>query len=77
VLVRAAQARRVPVVGLARLASHSEDWAGVRFGEIVPGKLLAQRYDEDYDFYENQVAVQLVDGLGRYIAQRVDKLEKL
>ncbi len=77
VLMRAAQARRVPVAGLARLASRSEDWAGVRFGEIVPGKLLAQRYDEDYDFYENQVAVQLVDGLRRYIAQRVDKLEKL
>lgn len=77
VLVRAAQARRVPVAGLARLASRSEDWAGVRFGEIVPGKLLAQRYDEDNDFYENQVAVQLVDGLRRYIAQRVDQLEKL
>ena len=78
VLMRAAQARRVPVAGLARLASRSEDWAGVRFGEIVPGSsLLAQRYDEDYDFYENQVAVQLVDGLRRYIAQRVDKLEEL
>jgi hypothetical protein len=76
-LVRAAQARRVPEAGLVRLASHSEDWAGIRSGQIVPGKLLAQRYDEDYDFYENQVAVQLVDVLRRYVAQRVSKLEAL
>ena len=77
VLVRAAQARRIPEAGLVRLASHSEDWAAIRFGKIVPGRLLAQRYDEDYDFYENQVAVQLVDVLRRYIAQRVSKLKAL
>jgi antitoxin (DNA-binding transcriptional repressor) of toxin-antitoxin stability system len=74
VLVRAALARRVPVPGLLRLASHSEDWAGIEFGRIVPQKLMAQRYTEDYDFYENQMAAQLVDRLRRYIAQRVADL---
>ena len=77
VRVRAAQARRIPAEGLARLASRSEDWAGIRFGKIVPERLLTQRYDEDYDFYENQVAVRLIDGLRRYIAQRVSDLESL
>lgn len=77
VLVRADQARRVPAVGLTRLASHSEDWAGVEFNRVIPQWLLAQRYTDDYDFYENQVAVQLVDRLRRYLATRIRDLTKL
>jgi Domain of unknown function (DUF2357) len=77
VLLRADQARRVSPVGLARLASHSEDWAGVEFDRVVPKRLLAQRHIDDYDFYENQVAVQLVDRLRRYLGRRIRDLGKL
>jgi hypothetical protein len=77
VLIRADHARRVPAAGLARLASHSEEWAGVQFGEVIPEKLMAQQYAEDFDFYENQIAAQLVDHLRRYLAQRIGDLSRL
>ncbi|THV24499.1 DUF2357 domain-containing protein [Glycomyces paridis] len=77
VLVRAPQARRVPVAGLTRLASHSEDWAGVEFDRVIPERLLSVRYTDDYDFYENQVAAQLVDRLRRYLGGRIGDLRLL
>ncbi|SDE20392.1 hypothetical protein [Glycomyces harbinensis] len=77
VLLRAPQARRVPVEGLVRLASRSEDWAGVEFDRVIPERLLAIRYTDDYDFYENQVAAQLVDRLRRYLGGRISDLRLL
>jgi Domain of unknown function (DUF2357) len=77
ILVRASQGRRVPTAGIVRLASHSEEWAGVQFGEVMPEKLLAQQYAEDFDFYENRIAAQLVDHLRRYLAQRIGDLNRL
>lgn len=77
VLVRASQARRVPVEGLQRLASHSEEWAGVEFGRIVPEHLLTVRYVDDFDFYENRIAAQLVDRLRRYLGERISDLRVL
>jgi hypothetical protein len=77
VLVRAPLARRIPVAGLIRLASHSEDWAAVEFNRVIPHRLLARRYIEDFDFYENQIAGQLVDRLRRYLARRIRNLGEL
>jgi hypothetical protein len=77
VLVRAPLARRVPVAGLMRLASHSEDWATVEFNRVIPQRLQARRYVDDYDFYENQVAAQLVDRLHRYLSGRLHDLSTL
>lgn len=76
-LVRAEQARRVPVAGLIRLAEHSEDWAELRSGNVHPARLLAQRNVEDFDFYENRLAVQLIDHLRQYVSRRINTLEKL
>lgn len=76
-LVRAELARRVPPRGLVRLASHTEDWAGFEHGRIRPRQVLAQRYVELFDFYENRVAAQLVDRLHEYVLRRVHELETL
>jgi uncharacterized protein DUF2357 len=77
VLLGAPQVRRVPVAGLVRLASHSEEWAAVEFNRVIPERLLAQRYVENYDFFENQIAAQLVDRLRRYLAGRIRDLTSL
>jgi hypothetical protein len=76
-LVRADLARRVPPAGLARLAGHTEDWAGVEHGRIMPLRVLSQRFAEDVDFYENQVAAQLVDRLGEHLTRRIRELTTL
>jgi hypothetical protein len=76
-LVRAHIARRVPPSGLARLASHTEDWAAVEHGRIRPLRVLSQRYVEDVDFYENRVAAQLVDRLGEHLSRRIHELGTL
>ncbi|MER7283829.1 DUF2357 domain-containing protein [Dactylosporangium sp. NPDC000244] len=76
-LVRADLARRVPPAGLARLAGHTEDWAGVEHGRIMPLRVLSQRFAEDVDFYENRVAAQLVDRLGEHLTQRIRELTTL
>jgi Domain of unknown function (DUF2357) len=76
-LVRADVARRVPPSGLARLASHAEDWAAVEHGRIRPLRVLSQRYVEDVDFYENRVAAQLVDRLSEHLTRRIHELSTL
>ncbi|USX56242.1 hypothetical protein [Lentzea sp. HUAS12] len=76
-LVRSDVARRVPPSGLARLASHTEDWAAVEHGRIRPLRVLSQRYVEDVDFYENRVAAQLVDRLGEHLTRRIHELSTL
>ncbi|MFY1681725.1 DUF2357 domain-containing protein [Micromonospora sp. WMMD730] len=76
-LVRADLARRVPPAGLARLAGHTEDWAGMEHGRILPLRVLSQRFAEDVDFYENRVAAQLVDRLGEHLTRRIRELTTL
>ncbi|WP_435586215.1 DUF2357 domain-containing protein [Micromonospora aurantiaca (nom. illeg.)] len=76
-LVRASLARRVPPGGLTRLASHTEDWAGVEHGQIHPLRLVSLRYVEHLDFYENRVAAQLVDRLREHLSRRIRELTTL
>lgn len=76
-LVRAGLARRVPPRGLIRLAAHTEDWAGIEHGSILPRRLLTTRYTTDIDFYENRVAAQLVDRLSGYLRRRITELRLL
>lgn len=78
VLVRADEARRVPVEGLVRLASRTEEWLGRdAAGEVLPARLLTVRFDEAYDYFENRMAAQLVDRLRRYLAGRLRDLGTL
>ncbi|HEX5405040.1 MAG TPA: DUF2357 domain-containing protein [Pseudonocardiaceae bacterium] len=76
-LVRAAQARRVPPAGLTRLAAHPDELVGVEHGRVLPLRLLSMRYVEQYDFYENRVAAQMVDRLREYLARRINELTEL
>ncbi|MEO6086383.1 MAG: DUF2357 domain-containing protein [Umezawaea sp.] len=76
-VIRADLARRVPAAGLARLAGHPEDWAGVERGRIHPLRVLSQRYTEDVDFYENRVTAQLVDRIGDHLTRRIRELSTL
>jgi hypothetical protein len=77
-LVRADQARRVPVEGLVRLSTRTEEWYGLASdGQVMPKRLLTARYHEEFDFFENRMAAQLVDRLRRYLAARERDLNAL
>ena len=49
-------ARRSPEV----LASHTQHWAGRRFGGVTPSRILSTRNDSNPNIYENQLAAALV-----------------
>ncbi|RDV36437.1 hypothetical protein DV096_18450 [Bradymonadaceae bacterium TMQ3] len=71
------RARRIPVRAVADLMSHPGDWEHRTFRSIQPSKVLARQIEDDWDLYENRVAVHLVDHLLRYVARRLEELRKI
>lgn len=72
-----ARARRWPVRAVADLVSHPGDWEHRTLRSIQPARLLARRIEDDWNLYENRVAVRLVDKLLAYLARRLEELRKI
>lgn len=71
------RARRWPVRAVADLVSHPGDWEHRSIKSIQPARVLARRIEDDWNLYENRVAVRLVDNLLAYVAQRLEELRKI
>ena len=71
------RARRVPVRAIAELVSHPADWEHRSLGSIHPARVLARQSEDEWDLYENRVAVCLVDHLLAYLARRLEELRKI
>jgi hypothetical protein len=71
------RARRISQRAPEYLASHSEDWRRRKLTSVVPKRILASVPEELYDFYENRMAVRLVDRLERYLRERIADLRHL
>lgn len=72
-----ARARRIPVRAVAELLSHPEDWEHRTLRSIQPSRVLARLIDDEWNLYENRVAVRLVDHLLAYLARRLEELRKI
>lgn len=72
-----ARARRWPVRAVADLVSHPGDWEHRTLRSIQPARLLARRIEDDWNLYENRVAVRLVDKLLAYLARRLEELRRI
>jgi hypothetical protein len=72
-----ARARRIPVRAVAELVSHPEDWEHRTLRSIQPARVLARLVEDEWNLYENRVAVRLVDHLLAYLARRLDELRKI
>ena len=75
--VPVSRAQRVPVRAVAELVSHPGDWEHRTLQSIQPSRVLARLIEDDWNIYENRVAVRLVDNLLAYLAKRLEELKKI
>ena len=71
------RARRTPVRAVAELVSHPGDWEHRTLRSIQPSRVLARQIADEWNLYENRVAVRLVDHLLAYLAKRLEELRKI
>lgn len=71
------RARRSPVRAVADLVSHPGDWEHRTLRSIQPSRILARQIEDEWNLYENRVAVRLVDNLLAYLAKRLEELRKI
>lgn len=71
------RARRTPVRAVADLVSHPGDWEHRTLRSIQPSRVLARLIEDEWNLYENRVAVGLVDHLLAYLARRLEELRAI
>ena len=75
--VLVARARRIAPDAPAWLASHTEDWAHRKITGIQPRRILAEVREEQWDLYENRIAVRLIDGLVTWLRRRIAEVRRI
>lgn len=71
------RARRFPAQAANYLAAHTEDWERPTLRSVIPKRILATVREDQFDIYENRVAVRLVDHLVEYLRRRVHEVMRL
>lgn len=71
------RARRFPAQAANYLGAHTEDWERPTLRSVVPKRILATVLEDEFDTYENRVAVRLVDHLVVYLQRRAHELSRL
>ena len=71
------RARRFPAQAANYLAAHTEDWERPTLRAVVPKRILAVVREDQFDIYENRVAVRLVDHLVTYLRRRILEVSRL
>ncbi len=72
-----ARARRLATQASSYLAAHTEDWDRPTLRSVIPKRILSLVREDQFDIYENRVAVRLVDHLDSYLSDRVQEVSKL
>ncbi|TNF33005.1 MAG: hypothetical protein EP329_08960 [Deltaproteobacteria bacterium] len=72
-----ARARRWPTRAVADLVSHPGDWEHRTLRSVQPRRILARQIEDEWNLYENRVAVRLVDRLLTYLARRIEELRRI
>ena len=75
--VHVARARRIARNAPAWLASHTEDWDHRTITGVQPHRILAEIREEQWDLYENRVAVRLVDNLVIWLRRRAAEVRRV
>ena len=75
--VLVARARRIAPNAPAWLACHTEDWDHRKISGIQPRRILAEVREEQWDLYENRVAVRLVDNLVTWLRRRIAEVRRI
>jgi hypothetical protein len=72
-----ARARRLATQASSYLAAHTEDWDRPTLRAVIPKRVLSLVREDQFDIYENRVAVRLVDHLDAYLSRRVTEVSRL
>ena len=75
--VLVARARRITPDAPVWLASHTEDWDHRKITGIQPRRILAEVREEQWNLYENRIAVRLVDALVTWLRRRIAKVRRI
>ena len=75
--IHVARARRIARNAPAWLASHTEDWDHRTITGVQPHRILAEIREEQWDLYENRVAVRLVDNLVIWLRRRAAEVRRV
>ena len=75
--VLVARARRIAPDAPAWLASHTEDWDHRKITGIQPRRILAEVREEQWDLYENRIAVRLIDALVTWLRRRIAEVRRV
>ena len=75
--VHVSRAIRIPQQATEYLLSHTEDWEKRTIQTIQPHNLLSELIIDEYNIYENKVAVRLVDHLRTYLFNIIIEVKKL
>jgi len=73
--VPTSRARRLNSHATTFLAAHTEDWEARTVLGVRPKRLLANIIEDQWDIYENRVAVRLVDLLLRDVVERISEVQ--
>lgn len=71
------RARKLDRNVYTHLASHTEDWLHRKITGVQPRRVLAQVREEQWDLYENRVAVRLVDHLIQWLRERISEVRRV
>lgn len=71
------RARRIAPDAPTWLAVHTEDWDHRKISGIQPRRILAEVREEQWDLYENRVAVRLVDNLVKWLRDRIADVRRI
>lgn len=68
--VNVSRAKRIPAKSYQNLASHTEDWLHKSIVDFKPRRILNEELDLQYDVYENQVTIALIERCLIYLNSR-------
>ena len=75
--VHVSKAKRIPSKSYQYLASHTEDWVHKSIVSFKPSRILHEELDLNFDIYENQLCVTLVQRFLVYLNSRLKEIQDI
>lgn len=73
--MNASRAKRLPARSYSYLSSHTEDWLEKTITTFKPLRVISEELDQNFDVYENRLAVAVVERCISHIEKRLQELK--
>lgn len=68
--------KRINEQSIQHLASHSEHWKAKTLTGIIPGRMNAEVFDDEYDIYENIFFRMAIEKISEFVSNERQKVER-